>query len=179
MENESPKLIVCGLDPGSGTSSPTGFALFNADTRDILNLSAIASLHKAHGKRLYDLHEHTATLLMAVDPISYTLAVYVESFYIKGRGNQILQQVIGALKAAVPTYAELEDVANTTVKRLVAGTGSAGKDQVAFGVYQWFQGNDGSAEQIVNLIEQKNWDLTDALAIGIAGVMQREDASGQ
>ena len=167
--------LIVGLDPGSGSSSPTGVAVADPDTRSLLFASNIWSNAKEQSKRLYHFHEQVSDILGAIDP-DLEVYVFVESFFIRGKGNTVLQQVIGALKAAVPERAYLADVPNTTVKRLVGGTGKADKAQVAAGVYKWAAMNEEAALAVHDLIAQKEFDVLDAFAIAIAGWEQHGPA---
>jgi Holliday junction resolvasome RuvABC endonuclease subunit len=167
-------VIVTGIDPGGGSSSPTALVAF-----DPVGLSIFAS--EKLGSR--SLHAFTKGVEEFQNFAPGDL-VFIESFFIRGRGNQRLQQVIGALKAGVPDSVPIADVANTTMKKIVGGHGAAEKDTVAFGLLGYFAQNRESATLIADWIAAKEWDLTDALGIAVAGwhlhkLHKMEQANGE
>jgi Holliday junction resolvasome RuvABC endonuclease subunit len=150
--------VIVGIDPGGGSSSPTGLVKFDSNTLEIKLCEKIVK-HTLHA-----FTNEVACCMAATD------MVFIESFFINGRGNNRLQQVIGALKAGVPDKIDvLEDVPNTTMKKVVGGHGRAEKDVVAAGLLGYFATNRESCALIQEWIDNKEWDLTDALAIGVAG----------
>ena len=62
-------------------------------------------------------------------------------------------------------------IQNTSVKRLVGGTGTADKLQVAKGVQAYFKGST----TIEKYIKEENWDILDAAAIAISGYKKWKD----
>jgi Holliday junction resolvasome RuvABC endonuclease subunit len=163
------KRIVVGLDPGTGVSSPTGFAAFDPDSRDLLYHSNLVSKHKPLSTRIKDIAEQVADGLATIDP-DVEVFVFTETFMMRGKSGQNLQRLIGALTAAVPyQYQPVGEVYNTTVKKVVAGHGAADKSQVAAGVYAWGSENAETKLQLDALIARGEWDVLDAFAIGLAG----------
>jgi len=151
--------ITIGIDPGSGSSSPTAVGAIMLEPLRFVHVEDFWPKSKSQNARLRELNEFATVLLGSIDPDA-ELTVVVESFCIRGRGNQILQQVIGALKAAVPAHAQLIDVPNTTVKRLIGGSGKADKQAVAAGV----------AKRLNIDVSELSPDQTDALAIALAAM---------
>jgi hypothetical protein len=145
---------VTGIDPGNTTAIVT----FDPDTLQIIN----AELHSG-------LTLHGYTKLVEEHIAGHPADVYIESFFIQGRGNQRIQQVIGALKAGVIDQNSVEDVANTTVKKTMGRHGRAEKHEVANGCVGYFLENPESVRTIEEWIKLEYWDLTDALAIGVTG----------
>ncbi len=164
-------MIVIGVDPGTGVSSPTAVVAFNSVTKallmeEIVDGGQIEKLRRARwiAQGFADCLEHFK------DPEPHL--VVFENFVMKGPGGQTLQRLLGALEAQVPEHAAIQHVGNTTMKKLVGGHGDSDKEKVAVGVLKWFATNAESTRAIKQFIIDKDWDLTDALGIGIAGLMQ-------
>lgn len=166
-------MIVMGVDPGTGVSSPTAIVVFDTETKLIL-LDEIVDGKKIEKERrarwiasgLSECIEYLEKGGMKLDLVA------VETFVMRGKGGQTLQNLIGALEGRIPDDIAIQRVFNTTVKRVVAGNGDADKLEVACGVLQWFAGADESIAEIKDAIRREAWDTTDALAIGIAGFKQ-------
>jgi Holliday junction resolvasome RuvABC endonuclease subunit len=158
------KLIV-GLDPGTGVSSPTGLAIFDADTKEVLHVETIGSNKKTAAGRIREIAGAVGEVLTGIDPTIET-HVFIESFVLRGKGGETLARLTGAFFTAIPEHIEPQLVPNTTVKRLVGGTGSADKRGVAAGVAKLLGDN-----RLTDL----PFDITDALAIGISGWLKLEN----
>lgn len=171
-------MIVVGIDPASGVSSPVGLVAFDPESKEILFYTALwpekgaTALHK----RLVSLHDQASELLSALDPKERTY-VFIENFVMRGRGGEQLARASGALMAAVPSWCELDEVHNVRLKMLVGGSGKADKLTVAEGVARFFEDDPTSHEVVLKAIRDKDFDVTDALAVGIAGWM-RETHNG-
>ena len=157
-------ILVVGIDPASGASSPVGIAIFEPTERIILYTEEIQPKRRLVEHRLREINHRLAELLESIDPEAEVLA-FIESTYIKGRGNQVFQQAVGAIKAAIPFECSLEEVPNTTVKKIAGGSGKADKTVLANAMAIWFNN-----EEIRNM----SFDVTDALAIGVSGWLRRE-----
>jgi len=171
--------VVIGLDPGTGVASPTGCAAFDPDSKEIFFM---ANVYPARGikefhKRIRSIAELCQEFMLAFSEQDYKMYTYCESFVMRGKGGEMLARLTGALMASVPTHAEFDTVANTTVKKLVGAHGHADKRDVAVGVLAWFSKNKESVEKVEQAIKAADWDKIDALAIGIAGWM-RETRQG-
>ncbi len=151
------KRLVVGLDPGTGKSSPTGFACFDPDSREIVHTEEVTSKAPEYKDRYREIASRVRELLECIDP-ELDVLVACESFVMRGKGGEILARLTGALMAAVPAHHRFTFVANTTVKKAIAGHGHAEKSEVAEGVKVFFK-----------LKELKVGDISDALAIGITG----------
>lgn len=167
-------MIVMGIDPGTGVSSPTGVVAFDAETRLILLSEIINGKKIEKERRARWIASGLAELIdtLSADPITKIGLVSIETFVMRGKGGQTLQNLIGALESRIPDDARIQRVFNTTVKRIVAGSGDAEKLEVALGVLAWFNDIAISANEVRSMIKFEKWDLTDALAIGIAGYKQ-------
>lgn len=161
--------LVVGIDPASNT---VGLAIFDPDTRELFVFKQLAAKRTddVH-KRIVYLHDELSKELMALDPDEQTYA-YIENTVMQGRSGQILANATGALMAAVPYWCEYQPIQNTTMKRLVGGTGKADKVEVARGVLAWAQGNDETVRKVREAIQDGHFDQLDALGIGIAGYMK-------
>jgi Holliday junction resolvasome RuvABC endonuclease subunit len=160
------RTIIIGLDPGTGVSSGTGFGAFDPDTREILHVEEITSKKKASHARIREISERLRDILSAIDPDA-AVEVYLERFVMRGRSGEVLARLSGGLLACIPERCGVGEVQNTTVKRVVGGHGTADKVQVAKGVHDYL----GSQPELEQAIQDEAWDVTDALAIGIAGYL--------
>lgn len=169
------KRIVIGIDPGTGASSPTGFVAFDPESFEILHAEALTSKNKDGGTRLREIAAQASEIMDAIDP-DLEVYVFIESFFIRGRGNQILQQVIGALKAASPARALVADVPNTTMKRVIGLHGKAEKQEIAKNLMSIaaYQNSASAHDQIGYWMLNDMWDMTDALAIGLCGWIEHK-----
>ena len=180
MSMPAPKrVLVAGLDPGTGASSPTGLALFDPETREIIALQNVAppDALKKFSHRVRYISEEVEEVLLSVNPYDVQLYTYCESFVMRGKGGEMLARLTGALMSIVPWHSEFDTVANTTVKKLVAGHGRADKVEVAQAVLTYFASNAASAALVQGAMKRAEWDKLDALAIGICGY-KREQHEG-
>lgn len=168
-------MIVIGCDPGLGVKSPTGVAVVNTETREILQLEELRP-----EKRIMPIHKKLRQLHVELHKIvwdrhfeaedSMSLLFCIEYFVMRAKGGESLQRLVGALMAALPDNANCIQVQNSTVKKFVGGRGSDSKEEVAQGVLFWFRAkNAAAAKKVEKLIEREKWDLLDALAIAISG----------
>jgi Holliday junction resolvasome RuvABC endonuclease subunit len=161
--------IVIGLDPGTGISSPTGFAAFDPDAQVLLHAQEVWTSKQEFSERIKEIADQVEELLFAIDP-DVNVTVYVESFVMRGKGGEMLARLTGALMASVPDHCQpVATIQNTTVKKIVGGHGRADKAEVANGVHTYFQADAESRERVQAYINAKLFDVLDALAIGIAG----------
>lgn len=171
-------MLVIGIDPSSGSSSPVGLAIFDPVTYDIFVLDQINVDKKlTPHRRLVSIHEQLSERLCMLDAQSERIYTFMETFVMQGKNGQLLANASGAIMAAVPSEFEFATVQNTTVKKLVGGTGKADKEMVAVGCYKHFEEYPTSAQKVREAINACRWDALDALAIGIAGY-QREMQNG-
>ena len=168
------KLVVaCGLDPGSGLRSPTGFAIIDPEKRELLHCQTFGSKHDLASHRIKEIADNFRKVIESVG-LNYKAVVYCENFVMRGKGGETLARLTGALLAAIPYDVEMEFVHNITMKKLVGGNGKAEKLQVAEGCMKWLR--DADAPIIQQFIDEENWDITDAIGLAIAGNMISEAA---
>lgn len=153
-------MIVIGIDPGTGASSPTGYCRFNSKTRAIYQAETATSRRFDAANRIHDISRQLYDL---VNCPSYPPPdiMCIETTFIMGKGNNSYQQMVGGAIASAPKDCRIIFVPNTTMKKVVGGHGGADKVDVANGVYTFF----GPLPSIFNA----EWDITDALAIGMTG----------
>lgn len=165
-------MIILGIDPATGVASPTALALVDTETNKLIDYWIIQPNTKKlnHQQRVAYIARAAQGIIKEVKPDK----IFVETFVMQGKGGMLLHQLIGALMAAAG-YDDpwtIDTVFNTTVKRLVTGNGGADKLAVANGVMtQLFN----SKETLADLILNRLFDVTDAAAIAIAGILQKEE----
>ncbi len=163
--------LVIGIDPGSGVSSPTGFSVFNPETKEILYQGNIGTRYKLLQHRIKDISD---VLEAAIKDVTdnypkHNILVCIEYFVMMGKGGEVLNRLIGSFMGRLPYNVELLHVQNSTVKLKMAGHGHADKSLVAAGVASWFLSNDKSCKQIIGLTLANEYDILDSLAIGVTG----------
>lgn len=169
-------MIIVGIDPGSGKSSPTGIAIIDAEERRILfttNLNPAKENKKQVQKTLKDLSDKLRQVFDKVKTNKKRIAA-IETFVMQGRGGQTLHELRGALMSAIPYEVDLHVIYNTTIKRLVGKNGGATKQEVALGVADFFKDSIKDSQKIQEFIEEKEWDILDALAIAISGYLKEQ-----
>lgn len=166
--------VVVGIDPGTGVKSPCGVVIFLPNTKKILYTANVTSRQRNQLKNLrylpQQVYEHlNETIDFSHNPKEIT--IYIETFVMRGKGGQTLHRFIGAVISRFPIDTPVVEVANTKVKRLVTGDGDASKLAVGLGVLEFFKENESSAREINKLIDNQEWDILDAFAIAIAGII--------
>jgi Holliday junction resolvasome RuvABC endonuclease subunit len=166
-------VVIIGIDPGTGISSPTGLACFDAATREIMIACNFTTKHKKLEHRLKDISDKVEVTLLDLSkhlkPSEPVLVVF-ESFVMMGKAGETLQRMIGSLMGRVPYRFKVTDVNNKRVKKVVAGTGSGTKIEVGRGVLEYFKEQAESRQVIERLLRHEQWDVIDAFAIGISGL---------
>ncbi len=159
--------IVIGIDPGTGASSPTGYCRFNSVTKVIYEARTVTSRRFDAANRIHDISKQLYDL---VNCISYPTAdiLCIETTFIMGKGNNSYQQMVGGSIAAADAATKIVFVPNTTMKKRVGGHGGADKVDVANGVIDYF--GYGRSKLLDSSVFDAEWDITDSLAIGIAGL---------
>ena len=176
MASKKPTLVIAA-DPGTGISSPTGFAVFEPETKEIHYLANIGTKRKALQHRLRDIADVFSNTIEDIDREfkDHTILVCIEYFVMRGKGGETLQRLIGALMSRLPYHFELMHIQNSKVKLMLAGHGHADKSLVALGVLEYFRENNVSEAYIKDLTLRKESDILDALAIGVAGWQIHQD----
>lgn len=168
-------MLVVGIDPGTGSSSPLGVVIVDFLDREILATQEFWSDEKTASKRIRDISEKLRDFL----PSDIYLAVS-EYFVMRGKGGETLARMVGAIIASLPRQAIFTETQNSTVKRIIGGHGRASKEEVAEGVLEYFSENERSFAVVTELLHNEQFDLLDALAIAICGYeRQRQETSWQ
>jgi Holliday junction resolvasome RuvABC endonuclease subunit len=165
-------VIIMGVDPGTGASSYTGVGVFDTNTKEIYGVYILKTVEKTADKRIRECAEEFDRVLD--NYLEQELVVCLETTVMQGKGGQTYQKLVGAFVGRIPLHVEIRHVYNTSVKLTVGGTGKAAKEQVAAGVLKYFSSNKASAELVQELIDNEDWDETDALAVGITGHAQNQ-----
>lgn len=166
-----PDTLVLSIDPGSGASSPTGIALFNPKTKDVIHVTNFFSQYKPTEHRIKDITEQLASLVNQLHGENYE--VYIESFVMRGKGGETLQRLIGAFLSVIPYHVKIRFVQNTKVKVVMGQHGHAEKLQVCQGVINWFASNKEAHEMLTKLTQRGEFDIMDSLAIGVTGWLSK------
>lgn len=154
-------MIVLGIDPGTGLNSPAAIFVFDAVTKKIIYSDEYSSKKKDATSRIREIALKIAQKIGYFRPDLFC----IENFVMRGKGGETLQRFIGSLIPFTLEVVPFIQVQNTTVKKMVGGTGKAEKPEVALGVLNYFEG----ISDIQTLIDNEKWDTLDAAAIAISG----------
>lgn len=170
-------MVVIGIDPGTGLSSPTGLVIYNDESEVIIWFGSIGTEWKKQptNKRIQLISKKVEEIIGVVVGFDTESLICIENFVMRGKGGETLQMLIGAIISRMPPGSTIMQPYNTTVKKVVGGTGKAEKPQVAEGVLAYFKDSPSSVIAIKELISTNQWDILDALAIGITGTQQYEE----
>lgn len=179
IDKDVAHMIVIGIDPGLDTEngSPTALAALDMRAKSIL-------CTRIFTKGLFTTNEDKIRYISANVRIflleflsSYEekpILVSIENFLMRGKAGTSLQQLRGGLIGALPDCVDdVNDPWNTTIKKVVGGTGRADKEQVAQGILKLLP---KEREYIQELIDRKLWDQTDAIAIALTGYYSWNDS---
>ncbi len=188
--------LLLAIDPGTGSSSPTGIAVIDLSNKTLVMTAAIwpdssskrqlpshlqrpvTTLTKTEREELRkfkavirtkEICEQTLDLIK--DDITY---VAIESFVMYGQSGETLQRFIGAMLTRIPDHIDMIEVGNTNMKKYVSGTGKGDKGDVARGLLKYFAHSITSIDQINQLIATQEWDRVDAIGIGITAIHKLE-----
>lgn len=167
--------VAIGIDPGSGKSSPTGFAAIDPDTKTLIFKQNVRMDCDDFAHRIKGISSEVADLVSSVDP-DIEVNVYIESFVMRGKGGEMLARLTGALMACIPYERQIAFVHNTTMKKDIAGHGRAEKEEVANALFIWAEGNSETQEEITNLTIAREWDILDAIGLAVAGDRKRQES---
>lgn len=165
-------MIVLGIDPATGASSPTGAAAFDSSDMSILFTREITTSQRDNE------HRKLAKLSLEVSGVYDEIAdrsdvvVGCESFVMVGKTGQLLQRLIGSYISRIPLAWHFEQVSNTSMKRVVSGSGEGDKLDVALGCEFFFRNSPVAKSYIQALIKDQRWDRTDAVGIAVAAFIQ-------
>lgn len=164
-------MLVVAVDPGTGQSSPSGVVVFDSVTKKIREVRECGSDYALVHHRIHDISDVIEGLMVELEMNGESEVLFaIESFVMRGKGGETLQRLIGSLLGRVPYSFKVKEVSNTQMKLLIGGHGRANKLEVAEGAKAWFKGNHMSEGLVHSMIQSSQWDLTDALGIGIAAV---------
>jgi len=168
--------LIIGVDPGTGSSSDTGFSVIDTETSDILYASRIPTQKRLVHHRIKEISDVFDLTLQDIDKVNKDAEVIVciESFVMRGKGGETLQRLIGSFMGRIPYRFELVHIQNTTIKLMLAGHGHADKESVAAGLASQFEANPKSHALIMDLIRRQEFDILDSLAIGVSGWQQTQ-----
>lgn len=166
--------LVIAIDPATGVSSPTGLAIFNAETRAIIMSRDLTTAEPEQHNKLRDLSNQMEQFYLYAQKLNVTpILVASETFLMMNKKiSDILQRLIGAYMSRIPDGFYFTTVHNTTVKKLVAGRGQGDKMETALGTLHYFNDVPQSRDHILDLITKEAYDRLDAFAIGIAALRQ-------
>lgn len=165
-------MLVLGIDPATGVASPTAVALIDTEKAELINYWCIQPKQPTHQQRIAYIAQEVQYIIYRECPER----IYIETFVMQGKSGMLLHQLIGALMAAAGyrhSPNRVGSVFNTTVKRIVGGSGGADKVVVAEGIKRILA--NPSHAHIDELIAKRNFDATDAIAIAIAGHLQETE----
>lgn len=157
--------LVVGIDPSTHS---TGFAAFDPDSHEIIFTRLFTSNLKDARRRVKEIADQVCEAIEGIDP-DLDVYVYSENTVMRGVGGATFQRCIGAIHSRVPKRMHLDEIQNSTVKKMVGGHGQADKLQVAQGLIGCLWKDNATKTIIECLIKQEAWDVTDALAIGYSG----------
>ncbi|MEY8748923.1 crossover junction endodeoxyribonuclease RuvC [Alkalicoccobacillus gibsonii] len=128
----------------------------------VVDLSSIKqNTKKSHGYRLFVTYNHIQELFKTY-PIQEVVSE--KGFSRHANTTQVLYMVHGVARvAAYQNGLEVHEITPTTVKKHVAGSGKASKEQVADGVRGFFK------EELFF----KNDDESDAVGVGVAHLVEK------
>ncbi len=161
-------MLVVGIDPGTGSSSPTALVAFDPITKRIHAAKLVGHGSKYSWVRINNISRIVGEFFKQLE-YEASLFVVCENFYMRGKGGETLQRMIGGYVAQLRQLDKWHEVQNTTVKKHLTGTGRATKDQVAESVKAWFASSVDSTKLLKHFSHEENNDIFDAFAIGISG----------
>ncbi len=168
------KMTLFAIDPGTGSSSACGIAVLRVrgDLIEVVYLSDIwtRAVHKNAMLRIRDIADQVEGLMTnfyeCCEP-NEVFAVAIESFVIRGKGGETLQRFIGAVLSRVPSATtEIREIANTSMKKFVTGTGKGDKSAIMRSIVKQFP----ESKIVLDAALKKQDDALDALGIGLAAI---------
>lgn len=154
-------MTIMGIDPGTGLSSPAAMFVYDSNSFRIIHYEKFTSKKKDATCRIREIALNIADRISYFKPDLFC----IENFVMRGKGGETLQRFIGSLIPFTKEEIPFLQIQNTTVKKVVGGSGKAEKLQVAEGVLEYFTGS----LTIKKLLEEEQWDILDAAAIAISG----------
>lgn len=181
-------MLICGIDPGTGRSSPTALVIFDPDTKDIKTMKIIDG-SKDFTQAIAEVPIHIEEY---IKDLPDDTIFYIEKFVMRGKGGETLQKFIGAILHKLYNKSKnVHFVQNTTIKLTVGKHGHCLKEDIAEGVLDWFKDHTQSHSMISMILDNATYiypeeidkrkrpktkelqwgqfDLLDAFAIAITG----------
>lgn len=146
-------MILLAIDPASNSS---GYAFFEDGT--LLFASKFVSSAETPLKRRIQTAIHFHQLFDQCD------VVVSEEPMLQGRNNNGMNRLLGMFEFGNP---EICWVHPLTMKKEIAGTGKAEKLDVAIAAGSFLK-SEKEKEILAKAISEEEWDLTDAIAIGLS-----------
>jgi Holliday junction resolvasome RuvABC endonuclease subunit len=165
-------MTILGVDPGTGASSPTGLAAINPRAFQIYWTKEVTTEQDScEHHKLYDL---SAQVKFEIEKLEQDedFVVACETFVLKGKSGQLLHRLIGAYICQVEPNNHVEYIFNTTMKKLVSGSGSGDKVDIALGCQYYFRSNPTAVSYLSALIKDQRYDRTDAIGLAIGAFIQ-------
>lgn len=168
--------IRFAIDVGSGFideagrrhNSATGFCIYDPNTDQLIDAGEIRTFGKATTwKRTRELATSIRTKLNIASSNYGPLEVRIEIFVMKGLAAEVLYRLTGAYIAAIPMNADFCEIHNITLKKDLTGDGKADKTKIANTLVSRFTHDAKSLDMVKKLIDNKNEDALDAIAIAI------------
>lgn len=161
---------IAGIDPGTGLTSPAALFIYDTQTKTIEVMVTFSSTSKDPIKRI----RYIANKIGAYLSFHKPELISIENFFMRGKGGETLQRMIGSVIPFTPDAVPFIQVQNTTVKRIIGGSGKADKNQVGLGVLERLK--EHNKADIEKQIDQQAWDILDAAAIALSGfeIWQKE-----
>ena len=165
-------VLVIGIDPGF-KSSPTAIVILDPTEQAIVDARLFTKgiLKETDEIIRYMSRSIGYYLKTKVDEYdSENVMISIEQFVMRGKGGESMNRLIGAIMSQIPeSFEQVVHAQNSTVKKYLGGHGQASKEEVAKGVVKWFGNSWGNIDIVEEWIRREQWDLCDALAIGITG----------
>ena len=163
---------IMGVDLGF-KSSPTVLALIRWDPDSGWILDNVLKLGPFLWYGTGDANLVIARRII-VDAIKFFFLRYnvetlvVEEPFLQGIGNKYMNKFLGVLEDELHTEDSPLYLAPTQIKKLL-GSGKLSKEELAEAVKEEFEGDKRSIRLINKAIKNEDWDVTDAIAIALAG----------
>lgn len=165
--------IRFAIDAGSGfinakgerKNSATGVCVYDPIADKILEAFEVRTMIIAPTwDRIRDLGKTIRRHLQRIEDIYGPLEVRIEVFVMKGVSAEVLYRLTGAYIAAIPAKSTFVEIHNITLKKDLTGDGKADKRAIAAALLKRFP---AQVDIIQNLIDNKNEDALDAVAIAV------------
>lgn len=168
QKNNKNKRYVIGVDPGSGSKSACGLALYDRLENKVIETKAIwaeAGRDKPTWHRIKSVALQVGLYISETSVEKDDLEVHIEWFIMKGIGGQTLQRLIGSVMTLLPYHIKVEEVHNIGTKKNLTGRSVADKEQMGQALLERL--HIDNYEYVQTLIKESRWDEIDAIAIAL------------